>query len=65
MRAARVAVTTEGEQVHERIRQQRTNVLSECLHDLPPDTAARLLAAVPDLEVLAESLKPSPRPVKS
>jgi hypothetical protein len=60
-----VAVTAEGEQVHERIRQQRTRVLSECLHDLPPDTAARLLAAVPDLEILAESLKPSPRPVKS
>jgi DNA-binding MarR family transcriptional regulator len=65
MRAARVAVTAEGEQVHERIRQQRTIVLSECLHGLPPDTAARLLAAVPDLEVLAESLKPMPRPVKS
>lgn len=64
LRAARVAVTTEGEQVHERIRQQRTKVLSECLYDLPPDIAARLLAAVPDLEVLAEALKPSPRPVK-
>jgi len=38
--------------------------LSECLHDLPPDTAARLLAAVPDLEVLAEALKPMPKPVK-
>jgi len=65
LRAARVAATTEGEQVHDRIRQQRTKVLSECLHDLPPDTAARLLAAVPDLEVLAEALKPMPRPVKS
>jgi DNA-binding MarR family transcriptional regulator len=65
LRAARVAVTTEGEQVHERIRQQRTKVLSECLHDLPPDIAARLLTAVPDLEVLAEALKPTPRPVKS
>ena len=65
LRAARVAVTPLGEQVHERIRQQRTKVLSECLHDLPPDTAARLLAAVPDLEVLAEALKPMPKPVKS
>jgi DNA-binding MarR family transcriptional regulator len=65
LRAARVAATTEGEQVHDRIRQQRTKVLSECLHDLPPDTAARLLAAVPDLEVLAEALKPMPKPVKS
>ena len=65
LRAARVAVTPLGEQVHERIRQQRTKVLSECLHDLPADTAARLLAAVPDLEVLAEALKPMPKPVKS
>ena len=64
LRAARVAATTQGEQVHDRIRQQRTKVLSECLHDLPPDTAARLLAAVPDLEVLAEALKPMPKPVK-
>jgi DNA-binding MarR family transcriptional regulator len=64
LRAARVAATTEGEQIHDRIRQQRTKVLSECLHDLPPDTAARLLAAVPDLEVLAEALKPMPKPVK-
>ncbi|MGH3294670.1 MAG: MarR family winged helix-turn-helix transcriptional regulator [Trebonia sp.] len=64
LRAARVAVTAEGEQVHERIRQQRTRVLSECLHDLPPDTTARLVAAVPDLEVLAEALKPTPKPVK-
>jgi DNA-binding MarR family transcriptional regulator len=63
LRAASVAATTEGEQVHDRIRQQRTKVLSECLHDLPPDTAARLLAAVPDLEVLAEALKPMPKPV--
>jgi DNA-binding MarR family transcriptional regulator len=65
LRAARVAVTPLGEQVHDRIRQQRTKVLSECLLDLPPDTAARLLAAVPDLEVLAEALKPMPKPVKS
>ena len=62
LRAARVAVTPLGEQVHERIRQQRTKVLSECLHDLPQETTATLLAAVPDLEALAEALKP---PAKS
>ena len=65
LRAARVAATAEGERVHDRVRDQRTKVLSDCLHGLPPDTTATLLAAVPDLEVLAESLKPSPRPVKS
>jgi DNA-binding MarR family transcriptional regulator len=58
LRAARVTATPEGAQVHERVREQRTQVLSDCLHGLPPDTAATLLAAVPDLEALAEALKP-------
>jgi DNA-binding MarR family transcriptional regulator len=58
LRAARVAVTPEGARIHERVRAQRTKVLSDCLHGLPPDTVATLLAAVPDLEALAEALKP-------
>ncbi len=58
LRAARVAVTSAGEQVHDRVREQRTKVVSECLLGLPADTRARLLAAVPDLEALAEALKP-------
>jgi DNA-binding MarR family transcriptional regulator len=58
LRAARVAVTPAGEQVHDRVREQRTKVVSECLLSLPADTRARLLAAVPDLEALAEALKP-------
>jgi DNA-binding MarR family transcriptional regulator len=57
MRAARVEVTSEGEQVHERVRQQRTRVLSECLQRLPPRTAELLLAAVPAMEALAEEVK--------
>lgn len=66
LRAARVAATPEGERVHDRVRAQRTKVLSECLHGLPPDTTAALLAAVPDLETLAVALKPSapPKPAK-
>jgi DNA-binding MarR family transcriptional regulator len=60
LRAARVAVTPEGEQVHERVRDQRTRVLSECLAQLPPDTTQTLLAVVPALEALAEALHPSP-----
>jgi DNA-binding MarR family transcriptional regulator len=58
LRAARVAVTPEGARIHERVRAQRTKVLSDCLHGLPPDTVATLLAAVPELEALAEALKP-------
>jgi DNA-binding MarR family transcriptional regulator len=61
LRAARVAVTPEGERVHERIRQQRTQVLSECLARLPAQTAELLLATVPALEELAEALKPQVR----
>jgi DNA-binding MarR family transcriptional regulator len=65
LRAARVAVTPEGEQVHDRVRAQRTRVLSDCLHGLPAQTTAALLAAVPDLEELAEALKPmAGRPVR-
>jgi len=58
LRAARVAVTPAGEAVHDRVRAQRTRVLSDCLHGLPAQTTAALLAAVPDLEELAEALKP-------
>lgn len=65
LRAALVAVTEEGERVHDRVRQLRSKVLTDCLHGLPADTAAALLAAVPDLEALAEALKPPAKPVKS
>jgi DNA-binding MarR family transcriptional regulator len=61
MRAARVAVTPEGEQAHERVREQRTQVLAECMEGLPPQIAETLLAAVPALEELAEALKPQHR----
>jgi DNA-binding MarR family transcriptional regulator len=57
MRAARVEVTPEGEQVHERVRDQRTRVLSECLERLPRQSAELLLAAVPAMEELAEEVK--------
>jgi DNA-binding MarR family transcriptional regulator len=59
LRAARVAVTADGERVHDRVRAQRTQVLSDCLRGLPAETTATLLAAVPDLEALAEALKPA------
>ena len=65
LRAARVEATPEGARLHDLVRTQRTKVLSECLQALPPDTAAMLLAAVPDLEALAESLKPAPKPAKT
>jgi DNA-binding MarR family transcriptional regulator len=57
MRAARAEVTPAGEQVHDRVREQRTQVLSECLERLPARTTEQLLAAVPAMEALAEEVK--------
>jgi DNA-binding MarR family transcriptional regulator len=61
LRAARLAATPMGEQMHDRVRTQRTQVLSERLGRLSPDTAETLLAAVPAMEALAEAVKPLPR----
>lgn len=61
LRAARVQITPAGGQVHERVRQQRARVLSECLGRLPAQTAGELLEAVPAMETLAEELR-SQRP---
>jgi DNA-binding MarR family transcriptional regulator len=57
LRAARVAATPEGARVHERIREERTRVLAECLERLPAPTADQLLAAVPAMEALAEAVR--------
>jgi DNA-binding MarR family transcriptional regulator len=61
MRAARVEVTPEGARLHEQVREQRTQVLSEWLERLPVEIAEQLLAAVPAMEALAEAVKPPPR----
>jgi DNA-binding MarR family transcriptional regulator len=61
LRAARVEITPDGELVHERIREHRTRVLSECLGRLPPETADVLLSAVPAMEALAEAVKSVPK----
>jgi len=61
LRAARLAATPLGERLHDRVRAQRTQVLSERLGQLPAETAETLLAAVPAMEALAEAIKPLPR----
>ena len=61
LRAARAEITPEGERVHERVREQRARVLTDCLSRLSPQTAATLLEAVPAMEALAEALRnPAP-----
>jgi DNA-binding MarR family transcriptional regulator len=64
LRAARVEATPEGARLHDEVRARRTRVLSDCLDGLPADTVATLLKAVPDLEALAEALKPPSKPAK-
>lgn len=61
LRAARVEVTAAGVDVHERIRDRRTRVLSDCLEQLPPETAQALLSSVPAMESLAEAARSLPR----
>lgn len=56
-RAARVEVTPEGRLVSGRVREQRTQVVSECLDRLPDSTVAELLQALPAMEALADELK--------
>jgi DNA-binding MarR family transcriptional regulator len=62
LRAARVEVTRDGELVHDRVRIQRTQVMSDCLSGMAAGTAETLLAVVPALEDLAEALQSHARP---
>jgi DNA-binding MarR family transcriptional regulator len=61
LRAARVEITPAGENVHARIRDHRTQVLTECLEQLPAETAEALLSSVPAMEALAEAAKALPQ----
>jgi DNA-binding MarR family transcriptional regulator len=61
LRAARVEITPAGEEVHARIRGHRTQVLTECLEQLPAETAEALLSSVPAMEALAEAAKARPQ----
>ena len=61
LRAARVEITPAGVTVHERVREHRTQVLTECLEQLPDPTAQGLLSAVPAMEALTETVKGRPR----
>jgi DNA-binding MarR family transcriptional regulator len=62
LRAARVEITPAGATVHQRIRKRRSQVLAECLAQLPEPTAQGLLSAVPAMEALTEPVRALPRP---
>jgi DNA-binding MarR family transcriptional regulator len=55
-RVCRVEVTTQGRRLHERIRTERTDVLSHQLDRLEPHQRRAVEAALPVLEALAERL---------
>ena len=57
-RAARVQATASGVRTHLRARERRTGLLEAHLSAIPPDAAARLLAALPALEALADQVGP-------
>jgi DNA-binding MarR family transcriptional regulator len=61
-RAVRVDATPDGRGVHERIRAQRTRVVSQCLDRLPEESTRTLLQALPALELLVDELR-SAKPV--
>jgi DNA-binding MarR family transcriptional regulator len=56
LRAARVEITSSGTVVHERVRAQRTQVVSACLEELPAEQSDELMRALPALESLADQL---------
>lgn len=60
-RAARVEITPKGARVYERIRAQRSAVISESVTGLPADQQAALIAALPALENLADDLRATVR----
>jgi DNA-binding MarR family transcriptional regulator len=53
-RAALVETTEAGLALHHTLRDERTRLLADRLAAMPPDQAARLLAALPALEALAQ-----------
>ncbi|GAA5196152.1 hypothetical protein GCM10023322_64440 [Rugosimonospora acidiphila] len=57
LRAVRVEITPAGQLVHDRLRDLRTKVVSDCLDRLPAATVDTLSAALAALEALADELK--------
>lgn len=58
-RAARVEATAAGEDLHHRLRDERTRLLAVRLASMPDADSAALLGALPALESLADALLPT------
>lgn len=61
-RIVRVAATPAGQALHRRLRRERTALFTSRLAEIGPDHAATLLAALPSLEALSESMFGTPAP---
>jgi DNA-binding MarR family transcriptional regulator len=59
-RAVEVVVTRKGARLRERLLAARSRLLVERLAELPGDTVATILDAIPALEALAAALEPRP-----
>jgi DNA-binding MarR family transcriptional regulator len=62
LRSASVVATKSGQETDRRVKAQRAAVVSECVDELPGEQEQALIAALPALEALAETLKKSARP---
>lgn len=60
-RASTLAITPQGSDILERVREESTILLAGSLRELSPDQLAALAAALPALEILADSLPQDPR----
>jgi DNA-binding MarR family transcriptional regulator len=58
-RSVVVEITTAGARLHTRLRRQRTRLFADRLAGLPAGEAELLVGAIPALESLADSLRPS------
>ena len=56
-RAVRVRITEEGRALQERLRAERSRLFTERLAELPEESAAQLLAALPALEELGQLMR--------
>lgn len=57
-RASRIAATADGRALHQHLRAQRTELLTQHLAAMPDAAAARLIAALDALESLAATISP-------
>jgi DNA-binding MarR family transcriptional regulator len=63
-RASTLAITAQGHETLERLREEGTTMLTEWLMLLTPEQRAALATALPALEALSEPDLPAPRPVR-